>query len=145
MAANNTANATNEGGDEFARHAQEDTALASSQDAANNGNSHSGLTFIGKIFVFIVFPLTIGVLGLYIAYLETRRNPEKELSFDQDFMVPFLLALAMAVVIGFQTGGFSSNKVEPLVAWPKVRRVKKVIRKKKANSGELETSDKKDD
>ena len=136
---------TNTGNPEdFARHAQEDTALASTQDDAVE-TPNQGLTMFGKFFIFVIFPLCVGVLGLYMAFLETRRNPDKKLSFDQDFMLPFLLALAMAVVIGFQTGGFTSNKVKPLVAWPKVRRVKKIIRKKKGQAiNEEESADKKD-
>ena len=127
--------ASDSAGDDFARHAEEDTALASPNELVEE-TSPLGLTTPGKLFIFIVFPLTIGVLGLYMAYLETRRNPDKKLSFDQDFMVPFLLALAMAIVIGFQTGGFTSSKVKPLVSWPKVRRVKKIIRKKKGQSSD---------
>lgn len=121
----------------FEKHAKEDTALTPTQEETATSSSR-GATMLGKIFVFIIFPTTVGVIGLYTSYLETRRRVDKKLSFDQDFMVPFLLALAMAVVIGIQTGGFSSNKVKPLVAWPKVRRVKKIVKKKKGATEEEE-------
>ena len=130
--------------DAFARHAQEDAALA--EPVEDQAQGPQGLTTLGKVFIFMIFPLTIGVLGLYTSYLESRRKPDKTLSFDQDFMVPFLLALAMAVVIGIQTGGFTTNKVKPLIAWPKVRRVKKIVRKKKGEVAEdKDEVDKKND
>lgn len=90
--------------------------------------------------VFVVFPLTAGTVGLYMGYLETVRDANKKISFDQDFIMPFLLALAMAVVLFIQTGGFSSNEVKPVVAWPKAKRVRKVIRKKKQGGGTTTTT-----
>jgi len=140
----------------FSKHAEQDSALSkpAADDDGTLNKSSKGLTTIGKIFVFLVFPVTIGVIALYIAYLETRRTPDKALNFDQDFMVPFLLALAMSIVIGIQTGGFTTNEVKPLVPWPKVRRVKTIVRKKKKNGqivevveaseNENETTSKKD-
>jgi len=139
----------NDDSEAFSKHAQEDTALAAPAEEAGGGQK-KGVTFLGKVFVFVIFPVTVGVIGLYTSYLETRRMPDKTLSFDRDFMVPFLLALAMSVVIGIQTGGFSSTKVKPLVAWPKVRKVKKIIKKKKGDTtsdedGDQVVSDKKND
>jgi len=80
--------------------------------------------------IFVVFPTLMGFIGLYMGYLESIRKPERELDFDTDFVMPFLLALAFTIVVGFQTKGYTTNKVEPLVKWPKVRR-KKVIKKVK--------------
>lgn len=119
----------------FARHAQQDEALRSDEnaDAASDGAS-SGLSISGRIMVFLIFPVTCGTIGLYMGYLESLRKPERKISFDQDFVMPFLLAIAMVAVLFFQTGGFSSNKVKPIVAWPKVRRVKKIVRKKKGEA-----------
>jgi len=70
----------------------------------------------------------MGMAGLYIAWLETARMPDRKLSFDTDFAIPFLVALALAVVIFIQTEGFTT-KAKPLVSWPKVRRRKKIIHK----------------
>lgn len=84
---------------------------------------------MGKIAIFLLFPTIVGLLGLYSAYLQLRKEPDRTLDFDNDFMNPFLLALAMCVVVYIQTGGFTSKKMEPLIKWPKVKRVKKSKRK----------------
>ena len=102
------------------------TRQQAATDAPNPPEPPKGLSTIGKFAVFLGFPITMGMLGLYMSYLETLRRPEKELSLDQDFVMPFLLALAMAVVIGIQTSNFTTSKVQPLVAWPKVKRVKRI-------------------
>jgi hypothetical protein len=120
----------------LAQHAQADAALQKADEtdttaAAPTSKSKKGLTFLGKLGIFFGFPLSMGMVGLYMAFLETRKDKGRELSFDQDFVVPFLLALAMAVVIGFQTGGYTNSEVTPLIPWPKVKRVKKIIYKNK--------------
>ncbi|EEC49862.1 predicted protein [Phaeodactylum tricornutum CCAP 1055/1] len=115
----------------FARHAQEDAALAAtSPEEASNDDSGPGLTWVGRVGIFLLFPTAVGVVGMYFAYLEKTNNPERILSFDQDFVMPFLLSLAMAIVIGFQTGGYTSRKVKPVLSWPKVKRVKRVVHRK---------------
>jgi hypothetical protein len=120
----------------LAQHAQADAAFQKPDEtddtaSASASASKKGLTFLGKLGIFFGFPLLMGFTGLYLAYLETHKQKDRELSFDQDFVVPFLLALAMATVIGFQTGGYTSTTVTPLVPWPKVKRVKKIIYKNK--------------
>ena len=134
----------------FAKHAEQDDALRQAgegDDAATDASS--GLSISGRVMVFLIFPITCGTIGLYMGYLESIRRPERKISFDQDFVMPFLLAIAMAVVLFFQTAGFSSNKVKPLVSWPKVRRVKKIVRKKKgeadADKVDYASTSKKDD
>jgi hypothetical protein len=132
----------------FAKHAQQDTALAEARGDEDDASQASpptakGLTTLGRLLVFLLFPFVVGLLGLYLAYLETLSKPDRTISWDLDFVTPFLLALAMAVVLGVQTGGFTSKKVKPIVQWPKVKRVKRVV-KKKANSSE-QTAHKKDD
>ena len=117
-----------------AQHPEADAALQKADEtdtAVAAPASKKGLTFLGKFGIFFGFPLSVGMVGLYLAFLETHKDKARELSFDQDFVVPFLLALAMAVVIGFQTGGYSSSEVTPLIPWPKVKRVKKIIYKNK--------------
>jgi hypothetical protein len=119
-----------------AQHTKADAALQKPDEvdtavAAPASKSKKGLTLMGKFGIFFGFPLSMGMVGLYMAWLETRKDTKRELSFDQDFVVPFLLALAMAVVIGFQTGGYANSEVTPLIPWPKVKRVKKIIYKNK--------------
>jgi len=48
--------------------------------------------------------------------------------FDRDFVTPFLLAMALVVVLGFQTGGFSNgqNNRAAALTWPKTRKVQRV-------------------
>ena len=105
------------------------TSSSSTDNAGNDGGS--GPTLIGKLLLFVGFPLAIGVLALYFSYLQTLRGKGHEISLDQDFILPFLLALAFVVIIGFQTGGFREKSIRPLVKWPKVRRVKKIVHKVK--------------
>jgi hypothetical protein len=112
------------------------------KDATSNENAsdQQGMGWIAKILIFIGFPTLVGFLGLYLAYLETIRKPEREIDFDTDFVIPFLLALSMCVVIGFQTRGYKSKQIEPLVQWPKIRR-KKVIKKVVKNGGSADDQD----
>lgn len=87
----------------------------------------------------MIFPITMGVLGLYMAHLN---RDQRQMSFDKDFMMPFLLALGMVVVVYIQTNGFKRKKVQPLLHWPKVQRVKKVVHRHR-NGGEEEAGEKK--
>jgi hypothetical protein len=112
----------------FSKHAQDDTALAPKSETAEESDLKK-VTFIGRILIFLVFPALVGLLGLYMGYIAKRDDPTRELSFDTDFALPFVLALSMCVVIGFQTGGFTSSKAKPLVAWPKVKKRRKVVHK----------------
>lgn len=108
----------------YADHAEQDAALKSPQEKENKG---PGLTTVGQVGLFILFPLTVGVAGLYVGYLSTLKDKDRKLSIDQDFVMPFLLALTMVIVVSIQTDGFRQKKVKPLVPWPKVKRVKKVV------------------
>lgn len=103
-----------------------------------------GLTFLGRVGLFLLFPLVTGIVGMYFAFLQQKKDPSRELSFDQDFVMPFLLSLAMVIVIGFQTNGFRSRKVKPLVQWPKVKRVKKIVHRKNGQIISAEDVNKKD-
>ena len=136
-------NKTESSSTDFAKHAQQDKAIRQPDPSGDDNitTKAGGLSLSGRIMAFVVFPVTVGTFGLYIGYLESVRKPEKTFSFDQDFVMPCLLALAMACVLFFQTGGLSTNEVKPLVAWPKVRRVKKIIKKSKASKLEEEQAD----
>lgn len=98
------------------------------KETVSNDKAGVQIGWSARFAIFLLFPTLVGLIGLYMGYLETIRQPERKLDFDTDFVVPFLLAEAFAMVIAFQTRGFSTKEVEPLVKWPKVRR-KKVIRK----------------
>ncbi len=57
-----------------------------------------------------------------------KDEKSKELNFDTDFIIPFLMTFVVVSVIMVQTKGFSSE-AKPVVSWPKVRKKKKVVRK----------------
>ena len=82
-------------------------------------------TFVGRLLLFLIIPSVMGMLGLYIAQLQSKTNPSRKVSFDNDFIMPFLLTVALGVVVMIQTGGFRS-KMKPLLQWPKVRRARKI-------------------
>ena len=97
---------------------------ATATSRATNGS------FLGKLLIFLGFPTIMGLLGLYVGYLETsREESSRSLSFDHDFALPFALTLAICVVIGFQTGGFTMNQPKSSIVWPKVRTRKKFVHK----------------
>ena len=106
-----------------------------------NASGGVEISWSARFVIFILFPLCVGCIGLYTGYLEAARKPDRELNFDTDFVMPFLLALTFVIVVGFQTRGYTKNKIEPLVKWPKVRR-KKVVRVMKKGEEEDEDDDK---
>jgi len=115
-----------ENGNAFTQHTEQDAAL----NPPAEETSLEGMSFVAKALLFLCFPLLAGIAGLYIGYLRTIRNPESKIDFDTDFIFPFLSALALVVVIGIQTRGFTKKKVTPLIQWPTVRRKKKIVRKR---------------
>lgn len=126
----------------FANHTREDSAFIPSQDLIENEGGRT--TLLGKLVIFLFFPTIVGFLALYVGYLETsQEGSTRQLSFDQDFALPFALALALCLVVGFQTGGFATNKPRPLISWPKVRRRKKVVHRHVVK-GSGETKEKED-
>lgn len=82
------------------------------------------MSLAGRVGIFLVFPLVMGAVGLYFSHLEAQRKPEKVLSVARDFAVPFLLALAVVVVIGLRTEGYAQTNIDPLAPWSKVERVR---------------------
>lgn len=82
---------------------------------------------IGRLVIFIVFPLLIGCIALLTALAQKQRNPEYEINVDRDFFYPVTLGLALCIIVGFQTRGYATSKPEPLVAWPKVYKRKKIV------------------
>lgn len=57
-------------------------------------------------------------------------EPQHVVDFDRDFVTPFLLALALVVVVGFQTSGFSNADAKGAFAWPKARKVQRIRRER---------------
>ena len=82
-----------------------------------------------RIILFVIFPTCVGGFGLVSAYLvNVESEDSKPVNFDRDFIYPFILALATASVVWYQTNGFTYTKPKPLVTWPKVKRKRKIIR-----------------
>mmetsp|Transcript_27787 Transcript_27787/g.42046 ORF Transcript_27787/g.42046 Transcript_27787/m.42046 type:complete len:151 (-) Transcript_27787:67-519(-) len=114
----------------FANHAAGDTAIHQKESNEETATPRkNGVTNFGRFFLFLGLPFLVGMLGFYAAYLLSLFYPGRQVNFDNDFILPFLLTLAMVLVIGFQTGGFTGKKPKALVSWPKVRRKKKIIHK----------------
>jgi len=116
----------------FAQHTAADTALQTNVESTDDGNTNTqqqGLTIFGRVAIFVLLPFGVGLMGLYFSWLELRKKPDKEISLDRDFLLPFLLALALAIVVGIQTSGYKAREIQPLIAWPKVKRVKKVVKR----------------
>lgn len=136
----------------FDKYVKEKNTTATTK-TTNNENKSKGLSLLGKILVVVVFPTLMGCIGLYFGYLESKREDAKhhEISFERDFVMPFLLALALVILIGFQTRGFTTNKVEPIIQWPATRTKKqKVIHNARLDGAEgdndaKEKTDKKND
>eukprot|EP00980_Cylindrotheca_fusiformis_P009181 scaffold1996_cov127-Cylindrotheca_fusiformis.AAC.18 len=108
----------------FAKHARADAAIAT--DSGPEVEERKGMSW--------------GV-GL----LEKRKQPDYELNVDRDFMYPFMIAVCLTLVVGFQTRGFTKDQPQSLLVWPKVKKRQKVIHKhvvKGQNSNEV---DKKED
>lgn len=63
---------------------------------------------------------------------DDKGNPlqQHEVDFDQDFLAPFLLAMALVVVLGFQTRGYATKERDYFVQWPKARKIKKIRRER---------------
>jgi hypothetical protein len=124
----------------FAEIAQEDAALAPEGAVNQMSEKPKGMSVLGKAAIFLVLPTMTGIVGLYTGYLASLRDPKREMKFDTDFALPFVLALSMAIVIGFQTQGYTLKKVEPLVAWPKVRKRKRIVHKHVVIGGDEKAS-----
>lgn len=110
----------------FSQHQQQDAALQTS--SPQQQPQDEGISLLAKLLLFLGVPLFTGTAGLYIGYIRTLQDKQPKIQFDVDFVLPFLLALALVIIISFQTRGFST-KVTPLVQWPKVKRKRKIIRK----------------
>lgn len=119
---------------ESASRTKQEPALEQSVAVSDDENEQlqfDSIPWIGKVIVFVGFPTLSGSLGLYLSYLKQFRkdNEIHEVSFDRDFVGPFLLGLALTVVVAMRTAMFRTNQMKSVIAWPKVRRVKKIVYK----------------
>lgn len=110
----------------FAQHREQDATLRNQEEAA----ARQSMSFVARTLTYIGFPLLVGIAGLYVGYIQTLENPKTKVDFDRDFLVPFVLALALVVVISIQTKAFTKKEITPLIQRPTVRRKKKIIRKR---------------
>lgn len=101
------------------------------QAASPSSTDNNGISWTGRLLVFLVVPSLGGFLGIYFSYLKKLKEPSHEISVDQDLIMPFLLSLAMVIIVWVQTSGFQRREPKPLVSWPKVKRVKKIVKRKK--------------
>jgi hypothetical protein len=128
----------------FTKHAQSDPALSSGPSDSEQVNSKGGITILGRISVFLIFPSIVGGLSLLVGLLSKHKNAEYQLNLDRDFVFPFFLALSLVLLITFQTKGFSKYKPDALMKWPKVKKQRRVIHKHIV-VGQEEGDSKKDD
>lgn len=98
------------------------------------------MSLTGRLLVFLLIPTCTGLIGLFSSYLQSTRSDNEnnkdgdphKIDLDRDFVTPFLLGLALVIVVGFQTkgftvaGGMSEMERKYAVSWPKARRVRKV-------------------
>jgi len=103
------------------------------------------MSFLARFLIFVFVPSFTGLAGLGISYLQSGRRVENnnndsdseeevhEVNFDRDFVTPFLLALALVIVLGFQTNGFSmehDGQRKGAFVWPKARTVQRIRRER---------------
>lgn len=134
----------------FSKHTQQQLQPTSTNNNNNAipANSSSGdfgqMSLTARLLVFLLIPTSTGLIGLFSSYLQSTRSPPNNdddgeahtIDIDRDFVTPFLLGLALVIVIGFQTKGFtvaggrSDMERKYALSWPKARRVKKVRRER---------------
>lgn len=96
------------------------------------------MTLVARFLIFGVVPTMTGLAGWGISHLQRYQSKLyqeeggelHEVDFDRDFVTPFLLAMALVVVLGFQTNGFAMGAGDPrrkgAIVWPKARTVQRV-------------------
>lgn len=102
-------------------------------------------TTLSKILLFLFLPTLAGLLGLYTAYLKQYKDPDSKMSIEADFGLPFMLTLLLVIVIGFQTSGYSSSELKPVVKWPKVKKRRIITHKHVVKSDVGDEGDDDDD
>uniref|UniRef100_A0A7S2XS04 Transmembrane protein n=1 Tax=Attheya septentrionalis TaxID=420275 RepID=A0A7S2XS04_9STRA len=115
--------------EKFSKHVQEENARRAAVEAKEAAPAeNNGITAVGKVMLYLALPTTVGFFGLVMAYVtnDPEKGKRRSVDFDTDFVFPFLLTLTCIIVIGFKTKNFTGEPT-PLVAWPKVKKQKKVM------------------
>ena len=82
-----------------------------------------------RVSLFLVLPFSVGSFGYLSSYAKMKIFPDgHEVNFDTDFIIPFLMTFVVVSVVMIQTQGFK-REAKPLVAWPKLVKKKKIVRK----------------
>ncbi|KAL7523367.1 hypothetical protein ACHAXR_000144, partial [Thalassiosira sp. AJA248-18] len=95
----------------FAKH-----KVAQANNNTSSTTSGAKMPLTARLLIFVFIPTFTGLCGLGISYLQQLQGKylnsdnNDRVNFDRDFVSPFLLGLAFVIVIGFQTGGFSSSE-----------------------------------
>mmetsp|Transcript_57067 Transcript_57067/g.63802 ORF Transcript_57067/g.63802 Transcript_57067/m.63802 type:complete len:124 (-) Transcript_57067:31-402(-) len=107
-------------------------------NAASKKDPINGMSLVSRVLIFVALPLFAGMMGLYSAYL---KRDGREIKIEADFGLPFILALLLAITIGFQTNGFTSSQAKPVISWPKVKKKQKVIHEHVVKGQDLNSLD----
>jgi hypothetical protein len=83
------------------------------------------LTTLGKMTIYLFFPLCVGLSGLLAAFFQQQSDPNHRMRIERDFALPFAMSMLLIMIVSFQTSHFTA-KPQPLVKWPKVRKERKV-------------------
>ena len=117
-------------GSTYQKHKEDDKALATPTDGDSADNStNNEMSIFRRLVLFLGFPFLVGFLGLYTAYIDSKSHDDRTIRIETDFALPFVMALSMVVVLWIQTNGFRSKKPEPLIAWPKAVKKKRIVHK----------------
>lgn len=92
-------------------------------------NDEGGLNPKARVSLFLLLPLMAGSIAFIMSYFNSQYGDGKEVNFDTDFILPFLLTFVLVTVIMVQTQGFKTTKAKGVVSWPKVIKKKKIIKK----------------
>mmetsp|Transcript_26076 Transcript_26076/g.40958 ORF Transcript_26076/g.40958 Transcript_26076/m.40958 type:complete len:156 (-) Transcript_26076:153-620(-) len=129
----------------FSKHTEQQLQppTSNNNDApANTSGDFGQMSLTGRLLVFLLVPTSTGLIGLFSSFLQSTRPKENEgdephtIDLDRDFVTPFLLGLALVIVVGFQTkgftvaGGMSGMERQFALQWPKARRVRKIRRER---------------
>lgn len=89
------------------------------------------MSITARLFLFLIVPTAVGSFGLLVSYLNNKFGMDEpgSIDIDRDFVIPFLVAMVMIIVVNIQTLNFSSYEAKPLISWPKVIKKKKIIKK----------------
>lgn len=98
-----------------------------------------------KVTIYLALPTLAGITGLGAAYLKQLSEPDRKLTIEADFGLPFMLTLLLVVVVGFQTNGYTTSQAKPLIHWPKVKKTRKIIHKHVVKGKDDDSDDGKDE